>query len=161
MTEPVLIDLALAASEAHPLLDWDSTAFIQLGLFAVVAIVASQLIFKPYLKMRAERAEGTEGSRQKAAEMQAEAAANLADYEARLAAARARANEERRVVRSDTAAYQRELADKTRAEIADATATAEQQVAEQSAAARGELLPRAPELGKQIASRLLGRELSA
>lgn len=151
----------LAAEAEHPLLDFDYTAFIQLGLFAVVAVIASQLIFKPYLKMRAERAEGTEGARQKAAEMQAQADANLADYEAKLAAARARANDERRKVRSETAAYQRELADETRAEIAEATAAAEARIREQSSEARAELLPKAPELGRQIASNLLGREVSA
>lgn len=159
MTEPMLD--ALAAKGGHPLLDFDYTAFIQLGLFAVVALVASQLIFKPYLKMRAERAEGTEGARQKAAEMQAQADANLADYESKLASARSRANEERRLVRSETATYQRELAERTRAEIAEITAEAETTIREQSAAARAELLPRAPELGRQIASNLLGREVSA
>ena len=161
MNEPMQIDMALAAEAAHPLLDWDYTAFIQLGLFVVVAVVASQLIFKPYLKMRAERAEGTEGARRKAAEMQAQADANLADYEAKLAAARTRANEERRKVRSETAAYQRELADKTRADITEATSEAEARIRAQSTAARDELLPKAPELGRQIASNLLGREVSA
>lgn len=159
MNEPVLY--GLAAEAGHPLLDFDYTAFIQIGLFAVVAVIASQLIFKPYLKMRAARAEGTEGARAKAAAMQAQADASLADYEARLASARARANDERRQVRADTAAYQRELADKTRTEIADGAAEAEETIRAQSAAARAELLPKAPELGRQIASNLLGREVSA
>lgn len=164
MSSPVLADLpdlALGAGGGHPLLDFDFTAFIQLGLFFVVAIIASQLIFKPYLKMREERTEKTDGARQKAAAMQAEADANLADYESKLAAARARANDERRKVRSDTAAYQRELADKTRSEIAQATAAADLKVTEQTAEARARLMPQAPELGKQIASQLLGREVGA
>ena len=160
MTESVQIDLALAAGGGHPLLDIDGTAFIQLGLFAIIAIVASQLIFKPYLKMRGERAEGTEGARQKAAAMQAEADANLADYESKLATARARANDERRKLRTETAAYQRDLADKTRAEIVEANASADAKVAAESSAARETLLPKAPEIGQQIASRLLGREVS-
>ena len=159
MTPPVLA--ALAATGEHPLLDFDYTALVQLALFLLVALIATQLIFKPYLKMRAERAEGTEGARQKAARMSAEADAKLADHDEKLAVARARANDERRKVRAEAAAHQRDLADATRTEIGESTAAAERAVAEQTAAARATLLPQADALGERIASRLLGREVSA
>lgn len=167
MTQPVLATLrsatqsALASGGEHPLLDFDYTAFLQLGLFLAVAFLATQLLFRPYLKMRADRAEGTEGARKKAAEMTAEADAKLADYDDKLATARARANDERRKVRAEAAAHQREVAEKTRLEIAEATEEADRRLAEQSAAARDKLLPRAESLGLQIASRLLGREVKA
>ena len=42
--------------EDHPLIDIDFTVFIQLLLFFVVAVIGSRLLFRPYLRMRDERA---------------------------------------------------------------------------------------------------------
>ena len=162
MTTPFLESARVAlASGGSPLLDFDGTAFIQFGVFVVVAIVATQFIFKPYLKMRDERDEGTEGARKEAAAMAAQADSNLSDYEAKLAAARDRANNERRTVRAEAVARERELGDKTRAEIAEATKAAEEKVEQEASAARAELLPKASALGHTIASRLLDREVQA
>ncbi len=162
MTTPFPESMQLAlASGGTPLLDFDGTAFIQFGIFLVVALVASKFILGPYLAMRDKREAGTEGARSEAAAMVAQADSNLADYEAKLAAARDRANDERRRVRAQAVAHQRELDDKTRAEISAATKSADAKVASELAAARAELMPKAATLGQNIASKLLGREVKA
>jgi hypothetical protein len=73
------------------LIDIDSTLFIQLGLFALFAFVATRALFRPYLRMREEREAGIEGARALATRLGAEADARLQDYQDKLAAARARA----------------------------------------------------------------------
>ena len=99
MTQPVLMTLASAAE--HSMIDIDSTAFVQFGIFAILALVATRFLFTPYLKMREEREDGMEGARKDAENLSAEADAKLADYEEKLASARARAQIERPNIRAE------------------------------------------------------------
>jgi F-type H+-transporting ATPase subunit b len=158
MLQPVLGTVAAAAE--HPLIDIDGTLLIQLGLFLVMAFLATQWLFKPYLRMRDQRAEGIEGARQEAVTLSAEADARMADYQDKLAAARARAYEEQRKIRAEGTSHQRELTDKARAEAAKAVTAAQAKVEAQTAAARADLMPRADALATDIASKLLGRKVA-
>jgi F-type H+-transporting ATPase subunit b len=102
--------------EEHPLIDIDHTVWIQLLLFFIVAFIGSRLLFRPYLRMRDERAASIEGARDEAARLSAEADARLSHYEREIEAARARAHDERRAIRTEAATRQREATDKARAE---------------------------------------------
>lgn len=155
MVQPVLHTVA-----AGPLIDFDFSALIQLGIFAIVALAASRLLFRPYLKMREERSAGIEGARAEAEEMSAQAEAQMADYEAKLSEARRRADEERRKARGEAARHQHEITEEARKEAVSSLTSAQKQVAETAQATRDELLPRADELGAEIASRLLGRKVA-
>jgi len=156
---PVMLR-AVAAGGTHPLIDLDGTVFIQLGLFLILAFFATNLLFKPYLKMREERSAGIEGARREAVDLESEAESRRADYEKRMAEARERALEEQRKVRSEAAAHQREVTEKAREQSAEALATAHAKVATESAKAREELLPRADALAQDIVQKLLGREVA-
>ena len=155
-----MVDSVLHTAAAKPLIDFDFTALIQLVIFAIVGFAASRLLFRPYLKMREERTAGIEGARAEAEQMSAQADAQMADYEAKLAQARKRADEERRKARAEAAKYQQEITEKARGEAVKAISEAQSQVAETAQATRGELLPRADEIGADIASRLLGRKVA-
>lgn len=148
------------ASSGHPLIDIDGTVFVQFGLFLLLFFVANKLLFQPYLALRERRKAGIEGARGEADRMTASADAKLADYEKQLAAARSRANEEGRKVRTEASAHEKDVTDKARAEtqkaIDEATATMKQE----TEAARLQLLPQANTLARQIASKLLGREVA-
>ena len=159
MHQPVLGILA-AGGEAHPLIDIDGTIFIQFGLFIVMAVLASQWLFKPYLRMREERRAGIEGAREEAANLAAEAEARKADYEARLASARARAYEVQRKIRSEATSHQREVTDKARSEANRSLDQARDKIRQESEAARADLMPRADTIGRTIASKLLAREIA-
>ena len=150
----------VAAGGEYPLIDFDFTALIQLAIFAIMGLVSSRLLFRPYLRMREERSAGIEGARAEADRMSAEADARMADYEGKLASARRRADEERRRLRADAATHQREVTDKARAEALETMEKAQGRVREEADAARGELMPRADRLGGEIASRLLGRKVA-
>jgi F-type H+-transporting ATPase subunit b len=157
MHQPALMTLA---AEGHPLIDFDYTVLIQFGIFAVTALVATQWLFKPYLRMREGRAEGIDGARTEAETFSAEADARLADYQAKLAAARSRALDEQRKIRSEAAAHEREVTDKARAQATGALDQAQARVAREAETARAELMPRADAIAADIATKLLGRKVA-
>jgi F-type H+-transporting ATPase subunit b len=158
MTQPMLITLASAAE--HPLIDIDNTAFIQFAIFVVMALASTQLLFKPYLRMREARDEGMDGARKQAEALSAEADAKLADYEQKLASARSRAQEERRKIRGEAADHLQAITDKARAAAQAAVLSATKKVQTETESARAELLPKADALAGQIVGKLLGREVS-
>lgn len=147
--------------EEHPLIDIDHTVWIQLLLFFVVAFIGSRLLFRPYLRMRDERAAGIEGARDEAARLSAEADARLAHYEGEIAGARGRAQDERRVMRNEAATRQREATEKARAEATRAFDEARARVERETNAARQQLMPRAAQVAEEIAGKLLGRKVDA
>ena len=147
-------------ASGHPLIDIDSTVFVQFGLFLLLFLVAKKLLFKPYLDLRERRKAGIDGARAEAERMTAQADAKLADYEKQLASARNRANEEGRKVRAEASAHEKDVTDKARAEAQKAIDEATAKMRAETDAARLQLLPQANTLARQIASKLLGREVS-
>ncbi|HEU5057312.1 MAG TPA: ATP synthase F0 subunit B [Kofleriaceae bacterium] len=143
--------------QEHPLIDIDHTVWIQLVLFFIVAVIGSRLLFRPYLRMRDERAAGIEGARDEATRLSAEADARLAHYDKEIAAARTRAQDERRVMRTEAATRQREATDKARADAARAYEEARNRVERETNMARQQLMPRASQVAQEIAGKLLGR----
>jgi F0F1-type ATP synthase membrane subunit b/b' len=103
--------LALAAAEHDvPLIDIDHTLWIQLGIFLLLMIFLSKVVFGPYLKLKDAREKGIEGARSQAKEMQHGADERVADYEARLLQAKQRGAEERARLRADMSPRVGELA---------------------------------------------------
>jgi F-type H+-transporting ATPase subunit b len=151
---------AQALAAGHPLIDIDLTVFVQFGLFLILFVASNKLLFQPYLALRERRKTGIEGARAEAERMSAQAEAKLADYEKQLAGARHRANEEGRKVRGEGIAHEKEVTDKARAEAQKAIDDATSRMRAETDAARLQLLPQASTLAKQIASKLLGREVA-
>jgi F-type H+-transporting ATPase subunit b len=156
MDQAVLVTVA----SGDAIIDIDWTAVVQLGLFLILFVVANALLFQPYLRLRERRRQGIQGAREEATRMTAEADARLVDYETKLAAARTRAGDEQRKVRSDAAAYERETTDAARKTATKALEEANAKVQADTEAARAQLLPQANALAKSMASRLLGREVA-
>ena len=152
--------LVATLASGHPLIDIDGTVFIQFGLFLIVFLVARAFLFKPYLELRKRRTATIDGARVEADRTAAEAEAKLADYEKKLASARSRANEEGRKVRAEAAAHEKQVTDAARAEAQKATDAAAATMKQETEAARLQLLPQANALARQIASKLLGREVA-
>ncbi len=151
---------AVLAVAAHPLIDIDWTVLVQFALFLLLFWVSNVFLFQPYLELRERRKAGMEGARAEAERMTASADAKLVDYEKQLTAARSRANDEGRKVRAEAAAHEKQVTDAARAETQKAVDEATARMKMETEAARMQLLPQANALAKQIASRLLGREVS-
>jgi F-type H+-transporting ATPase subunit b len=155
------MDQALVSlASGHPLIDIDWTVLVQFGVFLLLYVVANKLVFQPYLQLRERRKQGIDGARVEAEAMSARADASLAAYEKQLAAARNRANEEGRKVRAEAAAHEKDVTDKARAAAQKAIDSATAKMRQETEAARLQLLPQANALAKQIASKLLGREVA-
>jgi F-type H+-transporting ATPase subunit b len=151
----------VAPLAVHPLIDIDSTVFVQFALFLFLFWISNRLLFQPYLKLRERRKAGIEGARAEAERTSAEADAKLADYEKQLAAARTKANEAGRKVRAEATQHEREVTDKARATAQAAIDEANKRMRAETEAARLELMPQADALAKQIAGKLLGREVAS
>jgi F-type H+-transporting ATPase subunit b len=151
---------AVIALASHPLIDLDLTVLVQFALFLVVYFVANGYLFQPYLRLRERRKAGIEGARAEAERMTAQADAKLVDYEKKLAGARARANEEGRKVRAEGMAHEKEVTDRARADAQTAIDAATAKMRTETDAARAQLMPQADALARQIASKLLGREVA-
>lgn len=150
--------VSLAAANAHPIIDLDSTVFLQLAIFVVTAVVLTKYLFKPYLAIRAQRGAGMEGARDEARHLDEEAQARLADYESKLAAAKSRANAERGKLQAAAVVRDREISEAARASTHGALETARGKLAKDAAEARAQLEPRAQEIARGIFKKILGRE---
>jgi F-type H+-transporting ATPase subunit b len=153
--------LARVEEAPPPLIDVDGTLFLQLGLFILMWAVLSAVLFRPYLKMRAERARGIDGARHEAHRMEERARAIVADYDGRLARAKLRAQEERAQLTSEAATRERQLLGHAREEAHRAIEVARTKIAADAAAARAELELKSRDLARMMAKKILGRDLSA
>lgn len=155
-----MLQALTSLASGHPLIDIDLTVLVQFGLFLLLFLVANKLLFQPYLALRERRKAGIDGARGEAERMSAQADAKLADYEKQLASARNRANEEGRKVRAEATTHEKDVTDKARAEAQKAIDEATAKMKQETEAARLQLLPQASTLAKQIASKLLSREVA-
>lgn len=143
-----------------PLIDIDWTIAIQLLLFGVMFFAANKLLFQPYLKLREKRIAGIDGARAEAERMSATAEDKLADYESKLAAARAKAAEEQRKIRAEAAAHERDVTEKARTTAQKSLDEASAAVKRETDTARAELVPQAQLIARRMAKQLLGREIA-
>ena len=145
---------------AHPLIDIDLTVVLQFVLFAIMFVAANTFLFQPYLRLRARRQAGIEGARAEAEQMSSQADGKLADYEHKLAAARAKAAEDGRTIRAEASAYDRDVTAAARTAAMTAIGQAQSKVRAETEAARATLLPQAETLARSMAGKLLGREVA-
>lgn len=161
---PFLTSLAAAAApRAHEqvLLDVDGTVFVMFGLFVLTALALTQLLWKPYLRVRDERVSRVEGRRQEAARLESDAAARLARVEAQLADARRIGSSERARSRAEAQAKEQEILAQAQAEAQKALAEARARVEAAIAAERAKLEERALLLGREITEKVLGRRVAS
>jgi len=145
---------------APPLIDVDGTVFIQLGLFIVMFLVLWRLLFKPYLKLRAERDQSIGGAKHEAHEMEHKADKMVEDYQVRMNAARKQSGDERAKLRGEAAVRERQLVGAARDEAGKALQDARGRVVAQAATAKKSLESQAAVLARQVAKKLLGREVA-
>lgn len=155
----MLAATVLLAAEEIPLIDLDGTVFVQFGLFLVLFVVLSQILWKPFLKLRDERQAGMGGAREEAEEMTAKTRDLNASYDKKVAETKAKASDERNKLRAEAAQREHEILDAARAKATAAQTAARETIAKQSAAAKQKLEAEAALLAKAVAKRVLGREV--
>jgi F-type H+-transporting ATPase subunit b len=152
--------LIAAQEEQAPLIDIDGTLLIQWGLFLIIMLICSQLLFKPYLRLRDSRRKSTDGAREEAQSMQKRAKEMLESYDQQVQRARLRGAEERQRLRSEGAAHEREVVGAARDEAQKALEGARQRINSEATSARQKLEAQSVLLSQQIVRKILGREVA-
>ena len=141
--------------------DLDLTFVAQLLLFAAFVMVMKPLLFDPLLRVFRAREEATEGAREVGREADAEAAALLTRYETELEDVRRTASTERDRLRAETTKLEARILDEGRAEAQRILDQGKARIQSDVAALRAELAASRPKLAAEIASKILGREVSS
>ena len=151
--------IALLLAAEAPLIDIDGTVFIQFALFCAMFVALYALLWKPFLAVQEERGRRIDGARKDAQAMAQRADAMLRDYEAELLKAKQRGGDERKRLRDEGLAQERDVLATTRAIGEKAWADAQQRIAGQRDVARTTLQAEGSAIGLQIAARILGRAI--
>lgn len=150
--DPLQIDVLKMAA-----IDLDHSFFIQLALVLILMAILNKLIFQPFLKSIELREGKTVDTRQKAAELSAQAEALKADYRARLSTARSDAAAQRQSVRVDANAKKDALVGDARDSAAQTLTGARDRANEQVGEARQQLLGEVDDLSRMVVEKVLGR----
>jgi F-type H+-transporting ATPase subunit b len=141
------------------IIDLDGTIWIQLGLFAVAFFVFRPLIFRPMVALFEAREKAIEGSKLEALRLQDEASAESEEFDAEMRRLRLQAGEERDRLRAEGKRLERTVLDRVRKETDKLLADADAKLNTEASKLRTEIDQSIPALAKQIASKMLSREV--
>jgi F0F1-type ATP synthase membrane subunit b/b' len=149
----------VAAAEQQ-LMDLDGTVFVMLGLFLVLLAILTSVYWKPYLRVRGERVTRVDGYREQAAQMEDETRTRLETIERELAEARRQGAGAMAMARTEAHTREQTILAGAHAKAQAALSDARTQLERALATQRAALQQRSQDLGREAASRILGRELS-
>lgn len=152
--------LFVTLSGGESILDVDATILIQFAIFAVAFLLFRPLIFRPLMAVFDARDAAIDGARQEAKDMEAGAKQKAEAFETEMRRVRAAAQVERDRLRADAAKSEKEIVDRVRAQTTDLAQVADAKLRSERAKLSAELNAQAPTLARQIASKLLGREVA-
>jgi F-type H+-transporting ATPase subunit b len=164
----VLASLGLSAS--HGLLgamssgsavniDFDLTFVGQMVIFSALIIVLKPLLYDPILSLFAEREKRTDGAKAEARAMQEKAGELLRKWETELEKVQRVAAEERDKTRAETARLEAEQMNEARKVAAKIVDDGRAAIAKEINSIRFELGRDSEKLARDIAARVLGREI--
>lgn len=149
----------LFASDVNVDFDWSFLA--QVALFGFFITILKPLLFDPLLKLFEEREKLTDGARAQARSMDERAQEVLSQLESEVEKVRNEAAVERDKLRAETAKLETRMLDEAKADAARILATGRAEIDREVAALRVELEAARPALAQQIASKMIGREVSS
>jgi F-type H+-transporting ATPase subunit b len=141
------------------IIDLDGTIWIQLVLFGIAFFILRPLVFRPMIALFEARENAIEGSKLEALRLQDEAAAESEEFDEEMRRLRLQAGEERDRLRAEGKRLEKAVLDRVREETDKQLAAADKQLATEASKLRAEIKASVPVLGKQIASKLLNREV--
>lgn len=141
--------------------DVDLSVLAQVALFGFFITILKPVLFDPLLKLFEEREKLTDGARATARSMDERAAELLSRFETEIEQVRREASLERDRLRAETAKLEAKMLDEAKADAARILTSGRAQIATEVETLRRELVASRPALAQQIASKLLGREVSS
>ncbi len=142
-----------------PILDVDATLFIYLGVFFVLFFLLRAFVFRPTMALFDARERAIDGARAEAREIEKQAEDKLTSFEEEMARVRAEAGTERDRLRAESVRTERTLMDRVRTETDLMVKDAEKRMAEEAERVRKDIAASSPVLAREIAQKLLGREV--
>jgi F-type H+-transporting ATPase subunit b len=141
------------------IIDLDGTIWVQLVLFGIAFLILRPLVFRPMIALFEARENAIEGSKLEALRLQDEAAAESQEFDEERRRLRLQAGEERDRLRAEGKRLERTVLDRVREETDRQLAEADTRLASEAAKLRSEIDASVPLLAKQIATKLLNREV--
>lgn len=130
-------------------------------LFVVLLIVLKPLLFEPMLKLFEERERRIDGAKKTARDLDTASAEALAKYESAMADARGTANAERERIRAEGTRAENEILGKVRVQTAELLEDGKRKAEAEAAEVRVALRAESAQLAREVASRVLGREVQS
>lgn len=150
-----------AFAEGGVNVDLDASFVVQIVLFVVLLLILKPLLFDPMMRLFEEREERIDRTIEKARKTDEASAKALAKYEAILGKAREAGSTERDQIRAQGAKKEAEVTAAVRTQTAATVEAGRAAIANEAKEARAKLQAEAAGLGRAIASRVLGREVTS
>ncbi len=139
--------------------DVDLTFVVQVVLFVALTLVLKPLLFDPMLKLFEERERRIDGAKLQARRIDEKSATALGKYEGEMAKARAEAGAERDRIRAEGLAREQQILGGARAATARVVDEGKRSAQAEAERVRRLLKIQAADMARDIASRVLGREV--
>lgn len=140
------------------IIDLDSTFFFQLAIFVILFFFLRSVVFKPVLAVLEARETATDGAKDEARDLEAQAKEKLSTFEAEMTRVRVELAADRDKLRKDGAGLERELLARARTDADAILDEAAKAIATESSKVRGDMQSKVPALASDIAEKLLGRK---
>jgi F-type H+-transporting ATPase subunit b len=141
-------------------LDFDLTFVVQMVAFTALVLILKPLLFEPLLQLFEERERRTEGAKLLARKMDERAGELLTRYEQELERVRRVAGEERDLLREQGQKLEARIVAEARAAAAQLLVEGKAKLEAEKRSLQAELMGRSNQIAREIASRVLGRELT-
>jgi F-type H+-transporting ATPase subunit b len=156
-----LDDGLLAAKPQAISVDFDATFLIQFVLFIGLTLVLKPLLFDPMLKLFEERERRTDGAKLEARRIDERSTSALTKYETEMAKARASANAEREKIRAAALHKEQEILGAVRASATQTLEEGKKAAAVEAERVRATLKTQSGVIARDLAGRVLGREVQS
>ena len=141
------------------IVDLDGTVFVQAVMFFIAFFILHTLVFKPMVALLEAREQAIDGAREEAKLLERGVADKQATFDAELRKVRGTSGEERDRLRAEGQELERKLLERVRTETQVLVSDARTRFEQEARVARSELVAQRGDLAREIASRVLGREV--
>jgi F-type H+-transporting ATPase subunit b len=153
------VEMAHTAAQGAVDVDFDLTVLGQMALFLVLLVILKPTLFDPMLKLFAEREIRIDGAKDEARKLDKKSSEAKADYEAAMQKAREAGNAEQEKLRGEALKTENEILARVRESTAKTLDEGRKQAQAEVVRARSLLREQSKDLAREIASRVLGREV--
>lgn len=152
--------LALVGSGGGVTVDFDKTLLVQVALFVALWLILKPLLFDPMLKLFEEREKRIEGAITEARNIDLKSVAAKTKYDDAVGKARAEGAAARDKLRAEGLKTESELLGQARLEGQAKLEAGRKRAQEELAKAREQLSAERQKLARELAARVLGREVN-